>query len=94
MAGRHLAAGRLGPVECPLQAEADAAALAAFLLGLHAADRLLLEVVVPAVGQAIEMGETVLIAWPRLGLGAGRAFRAFPVDEDCAAGTVTLVCWG
>ena len=91
---RHLNARELGQVDSPLQVEADALALADWLLDLHARDRQLLEVVVPAIGQTIEMGDTVLLTWPRLGLSAGKAYRAFPVEEDCDRRTVTLACWG
>lgn len=91
---RHLNARELGQVDSPLQVEADAEALADLLLDLHGPDRQLLEVVVPAIGQTIEMGDTVLLTWPRLGLSGGKAFRAFPVQEDCGQRTVTLACWG
>lgn len=91
---RHLAASSLGLVESPLQVEADAEALADLLLELHSADRRLLEITVPAIGQTIEMGDTVLVTWPRLGLADGKLFRAFPIDEDAAARTVTMALWG
>ena len=91
---RHLGATSLGLVESPLQVAADADALAELLLELHSADRRLIEVTVPAIGQAIEMGDTVKVTWPRLGLQNGRFFRAFPIDEDAAARTVTMVLWG
>lgn len=91
---RHLRATTLGMVESPLQVEADALTLAESLLDLHSYDRRLIEVTVPAIGQTIEMGDTVQIIWPRMGLGVGKYFRAFPIEEDSSARTVTMMLWG
>lgn len=81
------------PIESNLENEADAQDLADYLMSLWSVPRQLLEVVVrPAPGHLIEYGDTVRLFWPRLGLGAGRIVRAFPVREDLDR-SVTLVCW-
>jgi len=92
---RHLRATDPEPVASPFREAADAAALAAQLLALHGAERLWLSAELPLrIGQPIEAGDTVIVAWPRRGLAGGRAMRAWPVDEDAAARTIGLLLWG
>lgn len=77
-----------------LENKADADTLASFLLDLHGAERQMLEITLGPPGFEIDMGDTILVTWPRYGLGSGKLFRAFPVRDDFQKRRVTLRCWG
>jgi hypothetical protein len=87
---RHLLSTDPPPVLSLFDEEANAQALADFLIALYAPGRSLLRTPAPDV----ELGDCITLEWPRHGLGPMPALRVVGISERCGERSVSLTAFG
>lgn len=74
--------------------EADAMALATYLVGLHGVPRKMYSMRTRIFGGLPPLGSQVRLVYPRFGLDGGRSYRVIELSQDFGAGEQTFLLWG
>lgn len=81
-------------LETSLAVNSSALALATTLTGLHGVPRRMFSLETRIFGSIPRIGSTVVVTYPRFGLGGGSVFRVVAIDLRLAEGSMQLLLWG
>jgi len=81
-------------IQTSLATEADATALAGYLVGLHGVPRKMYSLETAIFGGLPPLGSQVMLVYPRFGLDGGRPYRVIEISQDFGEGKQTFLLWG